>query len=154
MNPGASRGLYFYGTDQIDSALSCFRKTIKLNWNTPYAYYYLGEHLLQQGDSLNRVTGLGMAAVRFFERDDRRGHLLLGQAYMELGKYKLAMSSFRSGVKAIPDDAELNYFLGKAHYYLDNKSEARKYLKKSLTLKDRELTADQRREAQKILSQV
>ncbi len=144
------KGLYFEQKDMIDSAMSYFRRAIKLNLPSPYAYYYVGDHLLQQGDSLNRVAGLAMAAMKFMGKD-RRGFKLMGDAYMAMGKYKLAKSSYRRGVKVLPEDAELNFLLGKAYFHMGETKSAGKYLRNSLKLVDHELTAGQKEEAQNMI---
>ena len=141
------KGLYFQKKGNVDSAVYYFRRTVMLNWPTPLSYYYLGEYLLRQKDSLDHAAGLGMAAVRYFDRDPR-GYHLLGRVYLTQEKYKLARSQFFKGLKFAPEDAELNFLLGKTCVTLGRKAEAKKHINKALKNK---LPSPQREEAKKLL---
>lgn len=144
------KGLYFREKGNVDSAVYYFRRTVMLKWPTPLPYYYLGEYLLQQRDSLNRAAGLGMAAVRYFDRDPR-GYHLLGRVYLTQKKYKLARSQFFKGLKFAPEDAELNFLLGKTCVILGRNAEAKKHINKALK---NNLPSPQREEARKLLIQL
>ncbi|MCK4301506.1 MAG: hypothetical protein KAW91_01965, partial [candidate division Zixibacteria bacterium] len=84
---------------------------------------------------------------RYFDRDPR-GYHLLGRVYLTQEKYKLARSQFFNGLKFAPEDAELNFLLGKTCVTLGRKAEAKKHINKALKNK---LPSPQREEAKKLL---
>lgn len=141
-------GEYYQNMGNMDSAMSCYERAIKLHWRTPIAYHNLAEHLLQNQEDLDRAGGLAMAAISYFERD-RRGYLLLGNIYWTQGKFKMARLQYYRGAQLFSDDAELHFLLGRAHLKMDEKAKAKSSLKKALDLN---LPSPQKEEAQSLLS--
>jgi len=141
------KGIYFLDKGEEDTAMYYFRRTVMMNWPSPLAYYYLGEHLLQQNDSLSRVEGLGMAAVRFFDHDPR-GYDLLSRAYMAQKKYKLARTNCIKGSLMFPDRPEFYFMLGKALIGMELPDEAKIALENSLK---HNLSGPAKEEAERLL---
>ncbi len=143
------KGIYFRDKGNIDSAMANFRRAVRLNWPSPYSYYYLGEYLLQKGDSLDRAAGLGLAAIRYLGVD-RRGYHLLGRVYLTQKKYKLAESQFLAALKINAEDAEMHFLLGKTLLEMGSVDQAREHLNDALKYN---LASPEREEAEKLLQE-
>ena len=66
--------------------------------------------------------------------DSYRAHQLRGEAYMIRNKMREAIAEFKMALDRQPEDAEVLYQLGRAHYYLAEFSDAFEALEKSLRL--------------------
>lgn len=143
------KGLYWQKKGNLDSATYYYHKAIGLQQATGESYYYLSEYHFKKGDSLSYAAGLAMAAARYLS--DRRGYLLLGNIYYAQGKYKLARLQYYKGMTLFPKDAEFKFLLGKAHFKLNERAKAKKYLQEAL---EGNLAESEQSEAKKMLAQL
>lgn len=142
------KGLYFREKGKTDSAVVNLNRAAALQSDSPWAYYFLAEYYLGQGDSLIKAAGLGKSAVRYFGHD-RRGLDLLGRIYLAQNKPKLAQIQFADGMKMFPDDPDFQFLMGKALALQGEKEKAVTFLDKAIQLG---LKAPYREEARTLLS--
>jgi len=82
----------------------------------------------------HRLALQSLAEIRRIAPDSALAHQLMGETLVVKKNYKGAIAEFRTALKQNPNDAELFFQLGLAHYYLMEFSEAFEAFEKSLGL--------------------
>ncbi len=144
------KGLVFQIAGNTDSMVFYFNKAIKSGGPVPEAYYNMAQFHFEAGKDLDLAAGMGMGAVRYFDRDPR-GYLILGQIYYAQKKYKMARTQFYKGTTLDPSQGELFFYMGKTDFMQKNNRLAKNALKQALDLG---LSKDQTAEAKKMLAKM
>ncbi|MCK5125364.1 MAG: tetratricopeptide repeat protein [candidate division Zixibacteria bacterium] len=144
------QGRYYESKNEIEKAMDVYRLAINRRTQSPFAFYSMARYFIDRGDSLLRAEGLARTAQVYF-RGDRRGTIILGDAFYVQEKYKLARTQYAMGAKNHPEDAEMWFLLGKANFALKDNKGAKANLKKALELG---IKSPQKEEADELLKKL
>lgn len=118
-------GFLLFSGQTKQEALQHMQMAVRLDSKNPFARFYLGNALWNQGDVSNAIIHLeeGLRGIathddpRYHAPDQKRSmpqalHYNLGNAYHQIGNYTNAELHFCEALRLIPNDAEILYSYG------------------------------------------
>lgn len=128
----ANVGIYYWGIGRFEEAKKHLKAAIELNPRVVAPHYYLASCYfnLQEGD-------MGEAHYWFVlsnNPDDPTAAGELGRVLMWRGEWEGAKRLLLVSHNALPDDPDVNTWLGRTCYALGERGEAIRYLKRALAL--------------------
>ena len=126
-------GIIYDERGEPEKAESYYRQALTINRDFVPAANNLAWSLAERNKNINEALILARN-IKYIMPENP--HILdtLGWIYFKLGYYGKAISNLEESVSMLPDNALYNYHLGKTYYKNEQLEEARRYLKKALTL--------------------
>ena len=123
-------------TDQLDKALSFWRKVAELDPKAPDTHYHMATALQRSGKDRESIEEIQEEARISGHRP--QDYFLLGQAYQHLEEYQKAKENYLRVIAMQSDHMNAYYGLYGVCARLKQPEEARRYLERFQTLKERQ----------------
>ena len=126
-------GIIYDKRGDPEKAESYYRQALTIDSDFVPAANNLAWSLAERNKNINEALILARN-IKYIMPENP--HILdtLGWIYFKLGYYGNAISNLEESVSMLPDNALYNYHIGKVYYKNEQLEEARRYLKKALTL--------------------
>jgi tetratricopeptide (TPR) repeat protein len=118
---------------RVDSAMALYSRVIEIDQYATDALGSLAVVMLERGEHLNRAENYAMRAIKYDGANVHHRNTL-GRIYYEMGKYKIARTSFKKALQVTPEDPEGNYYAGMNYIKLGQPDSARIFLQRAVDI--------------------
>lgn len=161
LEPGIFKAYYKLAQvhEQLDdqqNALKRYTEAVQKGPRFLEAYSALGRLYADLGylDQATQVLQEALKVALPGTEEEAQAHHLLGTVYQEQQKYDQAVAEFKAALNVVPGMRDALFSLGWTYHLLDNKEEAKRYLKKFVDVAGAEAPAHYVKAAQDKLSEM
>ena len=115
-----------------DKSEQFFEKSLEINDKDRFALYYLST-LYRESGKFDQSIALSEQHISSYP-NEQEGYINKSISLLSLQRFDTVIEELSDALKMFPEDFEVNYFLGLAHYSLKEFEDAEVFYKKALSL--------------------
>ena len=123
----------------IDKSIEYFEKSLSINENDRFALYYLS-NVYRDLKEYDKSISIAEKQITLYPQE-KDGYINKIISLLTVEDFEKAVEVLLESLKIFPNDFDINYFLGIAHYSLENFIDSETYYEKALKIDNQSTTA-------------